>query len=159
MTDSQSSTQHISIDPSTTTKPRSLSNSPLSPDRKSPMPPCSSSTSAPPAEIEATLTRLSSHQGVLGCLVLSRHDGLVIRSGGQMFDPSGPGAKGRAELLKSVTRLVKGAVEGLAADIRGIDESDELGFLRIRTKKYEIMITPNDKYLLVVLQDPNATAQ
>lgn len=40
-----------------------------------------------------------------------------------MFDPSGPGAKGRAELLKSVTRLVKGAVEGLAADIRGIDES------------------------------------
>ncbi|SPO23869.1 related to Dynein light chain 2B, cytoplasmic [Ustilago trichophora] len=123
------------------------------------MPPCSSSTSAPPAEIEATLTRLSSHQGVLGCLVLSRHDGLVIRSGGQMFDPSGPGAKGRAELLKSVTRLVKGAVEGLAADIRGIDESDELGFLRIRTKKYEIMITPNDKYLLVVLQDPNATAQ
>lgn len=31
-------------------------------------------------------------------------------------------------------------------------EQDELGFLRIRTKKYEIMITPNDKYLLVVLQ-------
>lgn len=87
------------------------------------MPPCSSSTSTPPAEIEATLTRLSSHQGVLGCLVLSRHDGLVIRSGGQMFDPSGPGAKQRAELLKSVTRLVKSSVESLARDIKAIDDS------------------------------------
>lgn len=37
-------------------------------------------------------------------------------------------------------------------------KQDELGFLRVRTKKYEIMITPNDKYLLVVLQDPNAAA-
>lgn len=160
---------HISIE---TPAPRPLSSSPLSPHRKSPMPPCSSSTSAPPAEIEATLTRLSSHQGVLGCLVLSRHDGLVIRSGGQMFEPSGPGAKQRAEMLKSVTRLVKSSVESLASDIRAIDETvsfslcfafeedgmltarkqDELGFMRVRTKKYEIMITPNDKYLLVVLQ-------
>lgn len=78
-------------------------------------------------------------------------------------------------MLKSVTRLVKSSVESLAGDIREIDETvscrsnqanrdghrlilawfgiqDELGFLRIRTKKYEIMITPNDKYLLVVLQ-------
>lgn len=28
--------------------------------------------------------------------------------------------------------------------------------MRIRTKKYEIMITPNDKYLLVVLQVSDA---
>lgn len=76
-----------------------------------------------------------------------------------MFDPSGPGAKQRAEMLKSVTRLVKSSVESLASDIRAIDETDELGFMRVRTKKYEIMITPNDKYLLVVLQDPNAAAQ
>lgn len=76
-----------------------------------------------------------------------------------MFDPSGPGAKQRAELLKSVTRLVKSSVESLARDIKAIDDSDELGFLRVRTKKYEIMITPNDKYLLVVLQDPNTGTQ
>lgn len=95
-----------------------------------------------------------------------------------MFDPSGPGAKQRAEMLKSVTRLVKSSVESLASDIRAIDETvsstdthritkyarailtrnalsttqDELGFMRVRTKKYEIMITPNDKYLLVVMQ-------
>lgn len=69
-----------------------------------------------------------------------------------MFDPSGPGAKQRAEMLKSVTKLVKGSVEGLAHDVKQIDGEDELGFLRVRTKKYEILVTPNDKYLLVVLQ-------
>lgn len=40
-----------------------------------------------------------------------------------MFDPSGPGAKQRAELLKSVTRLVKSSVESLARDIKAIDDS------------------------------------
>ncbi|PWZ03834.1 hypothetical protein BCV70DRAFT_215191 [Testicularia cyperi] len=138
-------------------KPHPLSSTPHSADRKSPMPPCSASTASPPAEIEATLTRLSMHQGVLGCLVLSRHDGLVIRSGGSMFDPTGPGAKERAELLKKVVKLVKSAVSTLADDVKSLDDSDELGFLRIRSKKYEIMITPNDKYLLVVLQDPHST--
>lgn len=87
------------------------------------MPPCSSSTSAPPAEIESRLTRLSTQPGVLGCLVLSRRDGLVIRSGGAMFDPSGPGANQRAEMLKSVTKLVRSSVDDLARDIKAIDQS------------------------------------
>lgn len=38
-----------------------------------------------------------------------------------MFDPSGPGAKQRAEMLKSVTQLVKASVEGLAHDVKHID--------------------------------------
>ena len=40
-----------------------------------------------------------------------------------MFDPSGPGAKQRAEMLKSVTKLVKSSVEGLASDIKAIDDT------------------------------------
>ena len=74
-----------------------------------------------------------------------------------MFDPSGPGAKGRAELLKGVTKLVKTSVEGLSEDLKALDGGagnggDQLRFLRVRTKRFEIMVTPNDKYLLVVLQ-------
>lgn len=77
-----------------------------------------------------------------------------------MFDPSGPGAKGRAEMLKSVTKLVKTSVEGLASDLKGIDDGeDELGLVRIRTKRYEIIVTPSDRFLLVVLQDPNLSPQ
>ncbi|KAN0065030.1 hypothetical protein ACQY0O_001506 [Thecaphora frezii] len=134
---------------------RPLSSSPRSADRRSPMPPAATlsiSNPSPPAEVEATLTRLTAHHGVLGCLVLSRSDGLVIRSAGQMFEPSGPGARERAEALKKVVRLVKNCVGITGDEVKNVDQQDELGFLRIRTRRYEIMITPNDKYLLVVLQ-------
>ena len=32
---------------------------------------------------------------------------------------------------------------------------DDLKFLRIRSKKHEIMIAPDKEYLLIVVQDPN----
>lgn len=39
--------------------------------------------------------------------------------------------------------------------VRTLDESDELTFFRIRSKKHEIMVAPDKEYLLVVIQDPN----
>jgi dynein light chain roadblock-type len=39
--------------------------------------------------------------------------------------------------------------------VRTLDESDELAFLRLRSKKYEIMIAPDRDYLLVVVQIPH----
>jgi dynein light chain roadblock-type len=129
---------------------------------------------SPPAEVEATLSKLTSHANVAGVLVLSRPEALVIRSGGAFFDPSGPGASDRAVRLKAVVEMVRNAVQGLERDVpkteMGVrtvvclpdDQSltsyylfqDELSFLRIRTKKYEMMISPSEKYLLVVIQDP-----
>lgn len=107
---------------------------------------------SPPAEVEATLTKLTSHANVTGVLVLSRPEALVIRSGGAYFDPSGPGARDRAMRLKTVVELVRNAVIGLERDIPKSESGDELSFLRIRTKKHEMMISPSEKYLLVVLQ-------
>lgn len=107
---------------------------------------------SPPAEVEATLSKLTSHANVTGVLVLSRPEALVIRSGGAYFEPSGPGARERAMRLKNVVEMVRNAVLGLEKDIPKSEIGDELAFLRIRTKKYEMMISPSDKYLLVVLQ-------
>lgn len=109
---------------------------------------------SPPAEVEATLAKLTSHSNVAGVLVLSRPEALVIRSGGQFFDPSGPGARDRAIRLKSIVEMVRNTVQNLEKDIPKSEIGDELSFLRIRTKKYEMMISPSDKYLLVVIQDP-----
>jgi len=39
-------------------------------------------------------------------------------------------------------------------DING-PSNDELKFMRIRTKRHEILISPNDKYLLAILHDPS----
>jgi hypothetical protein len=33
---------------------------------------------------------------------------------------------------------------------------DDLVFLRVRTKKHEVMVAPDKDYLLIVVQDPNA---
>jgi dynein light chain roadblock-type len=107
---------------------------------------------SPPAEVEATLSKLTSHANVTGVLVLSRPEALVIRSGGAYFEPSGPGARERAMRLKTVVDMVRNVVVGLEKDIPKSEVGDELSFLRIRTKKYEMMISPSDKYLLVVLQ-------
>lgn len=130
-------------------KPHDLSTSP--PPPRSPMPPTATlSTSlngqnpSPPAEVEATLSKLTAHRNVTGCLVLSRPDALVIRSGGAAFEPSGPGARERAERMRKVVKMVRETVEVVARQTEETEEGDELGFLRIRTKKYEMMISPSE---------------
>ena len=37
---------------------------------------------------------------------------------------------------------------------RTLDDGDELAFLRVRSKKHEIMIAPDKDYILVVIQNP-----
>lgn len=113
---------------------------------------------SPPPEVEATLAKLTAHANVTGVLVLSRPEALVIRSGGSYFEPSGPGASDRAVRLKNVVTLVRNAVLGLERDVPKAEDGDELSFLRIRTRRYEMMISPSDKYLLVVLQDPTVSS-
>lgn len=54
--------------------------------------------------------------------------------------------------LKSVVEMVRTVVVGLERDIPKAELGDELTFLRVRTKKYEMMVSPSEKYILVVLQ-------
>jgi len=41
--------------------------------------------------------------------------------------------------------------------IRDLDPQNDLTFLRIRSKKHEIMIAPDKDYLMVVIQDPTVS--
>jgi len=98
-----------------------------------------------PPEVESTLTRLSAHRNVRGVLILSRQ-GPIIRHSGGIFE----GEQGR-----KYAAAVKRIVDCCKAGLDDIEEGDELRFLRMRTKRHELMISPDDKYLLVVLQDPS----
>jgi len=40
--------------------------------------------------------------------------------------------------------------------VRTLDPQDDLTFLRVRSKKHEIMVAPDKEYVLIVIQDPNA---
>ncbi|WVW79484.1 hypothetical protein I302_101453 [Kwoniella bestiolae CBS 10118] len=127
-----------------------------------------------PPEIESTLSRLSSYRNVRGVMILSRSSpstssvhtnssqnqnqnqnentgvgntgvGGIIQTSGNAFD----GESGR-KYAKAVEDIVNGVGKALTA----CEDGDELRFMRIRTKRHELIITPDEKYLLVVLQDP-----
>ncbi len=38
--------------------------------------------------------------------------------------------------------------------VRELDPNDDLSFIRLRTRKHEIMIAPDRDYLLAVIQNP-----
>uniref|UniRef100_A0AAY5L9S2 Roadblock/LAMTOR2 domain-containing protein n=1 Tax=Esox lucius TaxID=8010 RepID=A0AAY5L9S2_ESOLU len=39
--------------------------------------------------------------------------------------------------------------------VRDIDPQNDLTFLRIRSKKHEIMVAPDKEYMLIVIQNPS----
>ncbi|XP_021349503.1 dynein light chain roadblock-type 2 isoform X1 [Mizuhopecten yessoensis] len=93
-------------------------------------------------EIEETFKRISAHKGVIGIVVVN-HEGIPIRS----------------TLDNSVTIQYAGLFHQLTqkarSTVRDIDPQNDLTFLRIRSKKHEIMVAPDQEYLLIVIQNPN----
>lgn len=92
-------------------------------------------------EIEETITRLSSLKGVKGVLVMNIN-GAVIRSNFSNQD------------TENYSKLVSSLSIKATDVVKSSDEDDDLVFLRIRTKRYEIMVAPEKDYILVVVQDP-----
>ncbi|KAI0052007.1 hypothetical protein FA95DRAFT_1553983 [Auriscalpium vulgare] len=110
----------------------------------------STSTVPTPPELEQTLALLSGHRSVLGYLLISR--GLpvsIIRHSGVVFE----GEQGR-KYATAISKMVEG-VQGALEDVSGeVLDGDDIRFMRIRTKRHEIMISPDRRYLLAVLHDP-----
>lgn len=104
----------------------------------------SSTTNVNVSEVEETLARIKSHKGVEGVVIMTK-EGAIIQSSLSEED-----SKEHAALLSSLTEKASILVDTL-------DPDDELNFLRVRSKKKEIMIAPEGSYVLVVIQNPNAT--
>ncbi|KAG0367926.1 Dynein light chain roadblock-type 2 [Gamsiella multidivaricata] len=86
------------------------------------------------SEVEETIRRLSSKKNVEGVVVVNQL-GLMIRS---TLDASL--GKQYATLMSDLVRMAKDSVTQL-------DAQNELSFLRIRTKKHEIMICPGNAFV------------
>uniref|UniRef100_A0A2K5Q461 Dynein light chain roadblock-type 2 n=1 Tax=Cebus imitator TaxID=2715852 RepID=A0A2K5Q461_CEBIM len=95
----------------------------------------------PQAEVEETLKRIQSHKGVIGTMVVNA-EGIPIRT---TLDNST--TVQYAGLLHQLTMKARSTV-------RDIDPQNDLTFLRIRSKKHEIMVAPDKEYLLIVIQNP-----
>ncbi|KAF8902391.1 hypothetical protein CPB84DRAFT_1678823 [Gymnopilus junonius] len=110
-------------------------------------------------ELEQTLSLLSSHRSVLGYMLITRgpHPS-IIRHSGVIFE--GEQGKRYAAVVARIVESVQAGLEEVRADdglsgAAGVEaDTDEVRFMRIRTKRHEIMISPDDRYLLAVLHDP-----
>eukprot|EP01006_Ploeotia_vitrea_P034911 TRINITY_DN65818_c10_g3_i1.p2 TRINITY_DN65818_c10_g3~~TRINITY_DN65818_c10_g3_i1.p2 ORF type:complete len:102 (-),score=47.12 TRINITY_DN65818_c10_g3_i1:604-909(-) len=96
------------------------------------------------SEVEATLQRIQSHKGVKGVMIVNS-EGLPIQQ------PKGMDEELTNQYAANLSQLAAKA----RSVIRDLDPQNDLTFLRIRSKKHEIMVAPDKDYLLIVIQDPS----
>ncbi|KAJ7689170.1 hypothetical protein B0H17DRAFT_1067165 [Mycena rosella] len=97
-------------------------------------------------ELEQTLALLSAHRAVLGYILIGRgHPVSIVRHAGVVFE----GEQGR-KYAGAIGRIVESVQAGLEEVHAGEGDADELRFLRIRTKRHEIMISPGARPLVSV---------
>ncbi|VVC45100.1 Dynein light chain roadblock-type 1/2,Roadblock/LAMTOR2 domain [Cinara cedri] len=93
------------------------------------------------SEVEDTLKRIQSYRGVIGTIVVN-NEGIPIKS----------------TLDNSTSVQYAGLIQQLAdkarSVVRDLDPSNDLMFLRMRTKKHEIMVAPDKDFIMIVIQNP-----
>ncbi|KAJ7998761.1 hypothetical protein DPEC_G00208230 [Dallia pectoralis] len=94
------------------------------------------------AEVEETLKRIQSQKGVQGIIIVNA-EGIPIKT---TLDNSS---------TVQYAGLIHQLVMKARSTVRDIDPQNDLTFLRIRSKKNEIMIAPDKDYFLIVIQNPS----
>ncbi|KAI9473919.1 MAG: hypothetical protein EXX96DRAFT_528907 [Benjaminiella poitrasii] len=97
-------------------------------------------------DVDETLKRISGKKGVKAVVILNS-EGQAIRS---TLDH---------DLTKQYGQLISTLVQQTRTTVATLDDQNELTFLRLRTKKHEIMIAPDHDYLLIVVQNPAEVMQ
>ncbi|KAI6184458.1 Dynein light chain roadblock [Aphelenchoides bicaudatus] len=90
------------------------------------------------ADVEEIVKRLQSQKGVTGVIIMDNF-GRTVRS---TFDEETSAQ--HADLLHQLSEKSKNVVKEL-------DQTNDLTFLRLRTKTNEIMIAPDKDYLVAVV--------
>ncbi|KAG7319074.1 hypothetical protein KOW79_017548 [Hemibagrus wyckioides] len=93
------------------------------------------------AEVEETLKRIQSQKGVQGIIIVNA-EGIPIKT---TMDNSS---------TVQYAGLIHQLVMKARSTVRDLDPQNDLTFLRIRSKKNEIMIAPDKDYFLIVIQNP-----
>ncbi|KAK4991361.1 hypothetical protein LTR66_006572 [Elasticomyces elasticus] len=122
-------------------------------------------------ESSALLTRLSQRPDVQSTLVLSRDTGAIVRTSGLIsrnssasLDASlpasssanGDSSDSTASGIRSaeeVAQLIWSFMSAAGTLVSGLQDDEELKLLRLRTKKNELVIVPDNKFILVVIHD------
>ncbi|KAF3768718.1 hypothetical protein M406DRAFT_71701 [Cryphonectria parasitica EP155] len=132
--------------------------------------------------LEETLSRLSKKPGVKATIALDRVSGTILKTAGQISflhtstDSSSQSQQQQAQAqsddssaaaaasvidsetqgAEELAKMVWGFVNVAGGLVEGLDTEDELRLLRVRTKKQELVIVPDAKYLLIVIYETPA---
>ena len=93
--------------------------------------------------VEETLKRIRSHKGVLGTMIINS-DGIPIRTTLEM------------DVTVQHAALLTHLAEKARSVIKELEPTNALTFLRLRSLKHEILVAPDNDYLLIVIQQPSA---
>ncbi|XP_050545061.1 dynein light chain roadblock-type 2-like [Daktulosphaira vitifoliae] len=96
------------------------------------------------SEVEETLKRIQSHRGVIGTIVVN-NEGTPIKS-----------TLDNATTIQ-YAGLIQQLIDKSKSVVRDLDPSNDLMFLRMRTKKHEIMVSPDKDFIMIVIQNPTET--
>ncbi|GJQ66738.1 Roadblock/LC7 domain [Popillia japonica] len=92
-------------------------------------------------EVEETMKRIQSHKGVVGTIVVNS-EGIPIKT---TLDNT---------MTVQYAGLISSLVDKARSVVRDLDAANDLTFLRIRSKKHEIMVAPDKEFILIVVQNP-----
>ncbi|XP_075869290.1 dynein light chain roadblock-type 1 [Nelusetta ayraudi] len=94
------------------------------------------------SEVEETLKRIQGQKGVQGIIIVNS-EGIPIKT--TLDNPS----------TVQYAGLIHQLVMKARSTVRDIDPQNDLTFLRMRSKKNEVMIAPDKDYILIVIQNPS----
>ncbi|KND87395.1 hypothetical protein TOPH_07999 [Tolypocladium ophioglossoides CBS 100239] len=120
--------------------------------------------------LDEKLGRLSKKPGVKASIVLDRFNGAILKTSGDVsalrtakardaataasFSNEAPVAEeSESKGVEDFAAVIWNFVNTSGQLVQEVDTEDELRLLRLRTKKQEIVIVPDSKYILAVVHD------
>ena len=100
-------------------------------------------------EVEKRIDRIQQHKGVKGLLIVTyKDDGNLPQFVKNTF------SKDQHQQSINYGVMLSGLAKQARNLVRDLDPSNDLTFLRVTCKKYEMMIAPDKDYFLIVIQSP-----
>ena len=108
------------------------------------------------SEVEERIDRIQSNKGVKGLLIVTYKDDKDASGIPQFVKSTFP--KDQEALANNYGVKLSNLAKQARNLVRDLDPSNDLTFLRVTCKKYEMMIAPDKDYFLIVIQSPEEEA-
>merc|ERR1712062_484088 len=92
-------------------------------------------------DLEETIKRIQTHKGVLGMMIVN-NAGVAVRSN---MD---------ATITNQYSAVIARLSYQARSAIRDLEPTNDITFLRIRSKKNEVLLAPDKDFNLIVIQNP-----